>query len=217
MVVTRGAAANPTVIETIKMKGAALTSSYEEETQAAECAIRWICQNADIDNSHSVTIATDSQSLCKALLTHNSEINQLMTLMDSLPCKVIWQWIPGHSNIVGNELADKAAKEATSMAGEQRPTSLKASRAEVKNIVPAEPPTHKRTIAAYSKYSKSKEQEIVSRKDQVDLARLRSGHHLGLMRTKNMYNPAIDPKCPRCDHEMHDLEHWLSCPGTTAV
>ena len=40
VVVTRGPAANPTVLENIRVKDAALTSSFEEEVEAARSTIK---------------------------------------------------------------------------------------------------------------------------------------------------------------------------------
>ena len=45
---------------------------------------------------------------------------------------------------------------------------------------------------------------------------MRSGHHLGLGNTRHRYKELIPPKCERCDDDDDDLEHWMSCPGTTA-
>ena len=129
----------------------------------------------------------------------------------------MWQWVPGHSDIAGNEIADRVAKAATITAGPSRPVSLNAIYAEIKNLVPAEEPTHERTIAVYSKLSRTKDAEIVDRKDQVDLARLRSGHHLGLGKTRHRFNPEVPATCDRCFHDTDDLKHWLSCPGTEAA
>ena len=53
------------------------------------------------------------------------------------------------------------------------------------------------------------------RADQVEIARLRSGWHLGLGRTQNLFSGGEEPaSCARCDLEMDDLEHWMECPGT---
>ena len=51
----------------------------------------------------------------------------------------------------------------------------------------------------------------------MDIARLRSGHHLGLNETQHRYNPDREASCKRCGFETDDLEHWLSCDGTMAA
>ena len=194
-----------------------MTSSFEEELEAAKTAVQWLCQHSDTYMDSTVTIATDSQSLCRSLLSQDRGLDELWNLMDDLPCKLIYQWIPGHSDVCGNELADTEAKKAASIAGEQRPVSFNAIRSEIKNLVPAEPPKHQRTILVYSCLQKSKEQLVKSRHDQVHIARLRSGHHLGLNETQNRYNPAREARCERCNHEKDNLVHWLSCDGTMAA
>jgi len=217
VVVTRGPAANPTVIENIRVKGAALTSSFEEEVEAALSAVKWICEKSDVDRDSRVTIATDSQSMCKALLAGGPGMDELRNAMDDLPCRVVFQWIPGHSDVCGNELADAVAKEATQLEGEQRPVSLNAISADLKNIVPAKPPTHQRSIEVYSCLQKSKEEVIKTRADQTELGRLRAGHHLGLNAIQHRYNPEREATCERCGFDQDDVEHWLSCDGTAAA
>jgi len=217
VVVTRGPAANPTVLENIRVKGAALTSSFEEEVEAARSAIEWICEKSETDRDSTVTIATDSQSMCKALLAGGPGMDELRNVMDDLPCKVIFQWIPGHSDICGNELADTVAKEATTIDGEQRPVSLNAIRADVKSLIPAKPPSHQRSIDVYSCLQKSKEEQLKTRKDKTELGRLRSGHHLGLNAIQHRYNPEREATCERCGFAEDDLHHWLSCDGTAAA
>ena len=217
VVVTRGVAASPIVIENIRGKGASRTSSFEEEVEAAKLAVRWICEQSGADRSTVITIATDSQSMCKALRAHGDGMDELWNEMDGLPCKVIFQWIPGHSDICGNELADAEAKGAAQMDGDQRAVSFNAIKADIKNLVQAKPPEHQRSIQVYSRLQKAKEETMKTRKDQTEIARLRSGHHLGLNETRSRYNPDREAACERCGYERDDLEHWLACDGTMAA
>ena len=144
-------------------------------------------------------------------------MDELWNEMDSLPCKVIFQWIPGHSDICGNELADAEAKGAAQMDGDQRAVSFNAIKADIKNLVQAKPPEHQRSIQVYSRLQKAKEETLKTRKDQTEIARLRSGHHLSLNETRSRYNPDREAACERCGYERDDLEHWLACDGTMAA
>ena len=62
-----------------------------------------------------MVIATDS--FCKALSGNGTELAEMMELMSRSPHRLVWQWIPGHSDIAGNEIADGVAKEATKLDG----------------------------------------------------------------------------------------------------
>ena len=65
-VVTRGDPADPEVLHTLKERGRTQTSSYEEEIQAMEMALRWTLESAN-DPALTILICTDSQSLCNAI------------------------------------------------------------------------------------------------------------------------------------------------------
>ena len=60
-------------------------------------------------------ICTDSKSLCQKLRGNSLYIADLRHVFFNVPGTVTIQGVPGHYDIPGNELADEAAKEATSL------------------------------------------------------------------------------------------------------
>ena len=68
VVVTRGDPDNFVTLQTLTVKGAALTSSYEEEMSAMYRALTWIHDDC-LDEK--VLICTDSLSLCQTLDAQN--------------------------------------------------------------------------------------------------------------------------------------------------
>ena len=211
-IVTRGSAEEPVVSETIMRKGAALTSSYEEELQAMEDALSWSVENGEVGQR--IVVATDSQSLCSALRFGGEEVAGLRCKLQRCSAEVVIQWIPGHSDIPGNELVDLHAKQAARMEGDGRPISYKSACATINRLVIDPPTSHPRVAKVYEKFSAVKEKAISSRKDQVLLARIRSGHALEFEEYRAKIKNEGDPTCIRCDSSPGNLEHWLVCPGT---
>ena len=171
----------------------------------------WVRENCS--GTDKVVIATDSQSLCQALNGHDHQIKELRGQLLQIAAKVTIQWIPGHKGIAGNELADKAAKEATTLDEEPTAITLGSARAKIKQAV-KDTITHERTAKVYAKLCRQKKAEVRSRADQVFLARIRSGHHWGLESYHKLVDCEHDTKCKECGHALHYLEHWLChCPA----
>ena len=215
VVVTYGEAAAPVETDAIMEKGAALTCSCEEEEQAMLNAAKWIQQNGHLDQT--IVIATDSQSLCSALQSRSADAGVLIREFAKCPGKVIIQWVPGHSQIPGNEMADGRAKDATTLPGEGRSISYKSACATINRQIkdaPTEEWDHARSATVYSAYSEAREKTVTSRKDQVLLARVRSGKYLGFAEYRARIKKTTDSSCARCGAEIEDLVHWMECPGT---
>jgi len=69
--------------------------------------------------SHNYVIFTDSLSSVKCLNSHrnnNSLKSNIIEAINDLPNEITIFWIPGHSNIEGNERVDCLAKEAANSA-----------------------------------------------------------------------------------------------------
>ena len=213
---------DPPRFEKILERGAAFTSSFEEECAALELAITWISENC-IPTSRPLII-TDSQSLCKAISGYNPVISHLRSRLENCGATVGIQWVPGHCGINGNEMADQAANEARLQPTSNRDTSYKGIIPAIKQSIKDPPcrPKYNYVAEAYSKYSKSKEKQLSSKWDAVYLARLRSGHHWDLRTylhrvTVNSVASTIEPTCPRCREEAEDTPHLFRCPGTIAL
>ena len=208
---------DPPRAETIMKRGAEFTSSFEEESEAISSAATWIYDNCD--SRSRPLILTDSQSICRSLIGHDPAVDNLRLKLAACTSTICLQWIPGHCGIPGNEEADCAANEARLLRNASRPVSIKGIAPVIKKSIKDRPcrPDEKHIETIYSKYSRVKENVINSRWDQVELARLRSGHHWGLRYFQHKVNPAIPATCPRCGHEEENVKHWLECPGTLAA
>ena len=177
----------------------------------------WISLNCPKEAS--ILICTDSQSLCMALDAFNVETTPIRSALQNRVSPVIIQWIPGHSDVPGNELADKAAKSGTELQTACRPTSYRSSCMMVRKSIP-DMITHPVMRQVYKCQSNEKDkEEIKSRKDQVLLAQIRTGKHKAFQSYQHLLDESKSPSCPRCNSgENHTLEHWfLNCPGTMAA
>ena len=214
VVITKGTAESPEVIHTIRRKGANYTSSYEEEVDGMLTAAVWISLFCQKDAS--ILICTDSQSLCMALDSYNVETSPIRSALHNRTKPVTIQWIPGHSEVPGNDLADAAAKAGTELQGASRPTSYRASCMMVKKSVPNV--IQDRLVReVYKCFSLERDkEELLTRKDQVLMAQIRSGKHKAFKSYEHMLDSTKSDICTRCTlGAVHNLEHWfMECPGT---
>ena len=215
-IITTGDLEYPETTTRILKRGALFTSSFEEELQAMENAISWCIEHQAPQEC--VLIATDSQSLCQALLGNGVSTHQLKLQLDLCCGRIIIQWIPGHAEVAGNELADAAAKDAAADRDDlPRPTSYKGIIPTINTTIKDPPHEHARTQEVYQHFSKKKDKTL-SRKDQVMLGRLRSGHSLLFEAYKHRIAKSLDPLCKRCNAGVDDtVEHWLVCDSTACA
>ena len=158
-----------------------------------------------------VLIRTDSKSLCEALLGRNARVDGVRMLLNTIQTHIIIPWIPGHSNIPGNDLADRAAKQATELpSSADLPIAFSSALNVIKKVIRDPAIAHDRTREIYTHYRPSIDTvHITTREAEVLIARLRSGHHPALRAYLHRLDPDIDPVYPTCKEEDHTLHHWL--------
>ena len=217
VVVTSGDAEQPTIVANLQQRGAAITCSYDEELRAMQMAVDW--SNNNVPDNSSVTVFTDSQSLCIALKGTSPAVDRLRRAISTAKPHITIQWVPGHCGVPGNEMADEAAKAAASKPGPSGHISYKALCAAIKLECVDPPPTHLRTKNVYASLSHQRDAGINTRSDQTLLAKLRSGHYIGLRAYRaRIAGTPQDPNCDLCDEEVpQTLEHWVQCPALSAA
>ena len=196
--------------------GSKVTCSFKEEVRGLKLALSW-CEEQP--RGTRVLICTDSQALCSAL-SHDGddgEIRELSNRIHHCCCSLTLQWIPSHCNIPGNEMADSAAKEACGLDGDGGPIDYQSCKSMVKAAVVDPPIAHERSAAVYAGHSRQRDKlQVKTRRDQVELARLRSGHHMALAAYRHRINESKPALCPNCEEEDQDLVHWWRCPAMLA-
>ena len=217
-VVTTGGASTPLVLDTIKRKGAKYTSSFEEEKQAMLLALDWAQRE---NRSTDFAICTDSLSLLMAIDSFASDTKQIRQMLESLNGRVTLQWVPGHSKIPGNELADKAAKEAAKLQRENddpAPISFSTAKALIKRSFTDPPTAHALVKNTYKDICQKTDHKVLkSRKDAAWIAQMRSGHCNDLAAYRYRIGKSETATCARCEEDDETVIHWLTCPaGATA-
>ena len=139
----------PTVESAIKIKCEVFTSFYEEEIAAMEAALQWISTNTSSVQT-SILIWTGSQSLCEALSWCSPRTTSISQWISFISSSTFIQWVPGHLNIPGNKLADRAVKETTTIeSGTIHSTPVSCTFQVINDLVFDDPPSHGRTNQLY--------------------------------------------------------------------
>uniref|UniRef100_A0A0B7BUJ0 RNase H type-1 domain-containing protein n=1 Tax=Arion vulgaris TaxID=1028688 RepID=A0A0B7BUJ0_9EUPU len=154
--------------------------------------------------------SSEIQSL--ALVIHN--------LISSFDINVILQWIPGHTNIPGNDKADHLAKQGSSKPQIDKPVSIQSIKQILKNNSRedwlnrwAMGTTGRDMYAEMNRPNPKDNINLLQRKDQSTIFQLRTGH-VGLNYHLHRINPTHLPHCRKCSHSCETVQHiLLECPG----
>jgi ribonuclease HI len=129
-VVTSGSTRDLCRVATCQAKGDRLTSSYSEEERALSLGIEWASNHPQ----ERVAFCTDSLSLLLAIQSRNPKTDPIRRQIESLSAEVELMYVPGHKDILGNELADAYAKKAARQVGPfaRDDDSMEAARSEIR-------------------------------------------------------------------------------------
>ena len=192
------------------------------ETFAILHALEWCISHSKACNFDSITFFSDSLSVLSTLSTPlpyltPQSLSNTQSLLNSLSqSKVIHlQWIPGHSSLPGNDLADSLAKVGASLDPSSIPVSLT-------------PLISSQRLSLYTSWRRSvqsgffhhqiptvsPEELTLPRSTRCALSRLRCNGHSTLLNSYlHRVGRAETPSCSNCGSEPQDLSHLvLDCP-----
>ena len=154
-------------------------------------------------------ICSDSLSLLTAIDSNSTDTQEIRDRLNTLNGKTLIHWVPSHINIPGNELADKAAKEAAKMDSEEEliPVPFEVVKALVKRMFVDLEPQHPVVAESYKEVSMKKDNLANNRKDACLLTQLRSGHCKLLAHYANRIDEKASPMCNRCNEEPETVGH----------
>ena len=217
VVVTKGDAECPEVIEERLRAAGVVTSSYQAELCALWEAMRWLGENSMLWKR--AMVVSDSQAALNALrytsCGRNDELLVNVVRAGKQLCAngktLVFAWVPGHCGLLGNELADAAAKRAALTEQVDCACLYKSVKCLWKRRERVIEWQHQRCREVYGDGMKSDEESDWSREDVVSMARLRSGHSLELRGYRCRIGLESDDACRRCGLEPESVEHVVRC------
>ena len=120
-------------------------------------AAKWMQKNQKHDDT---IICSDSLSLILTAIDCNtSDTQEIRDRLNTLNGKTFIHWVLSHINIPGNEMADKAAKDAVKMNSEEGPVpvSFEVARAIVKRTFVDPEPQHPLVAETYKEVSRERD------------------------------------------------------------
>ena len=138
------------------------------------------------------------------LCSFNQETEKIRVPLKDHIGTVTIHWIQGHSDIPGNELADKAAKIAIDLNEYSRPVTFRSTYMQIRRTF-KDDLIHQRTKAVCIAYKKDRWGLVLLCNDQVLLSQLRSGKHIALMEYSHLLDESVSEKCRRCQGLVHTM------------
>ena len=120
-IVTKGNPDNPVVVEVLKELAGAIMSSTQAELVALRMALDWLCGHRT--EWKVAKVASDSQAALASLrMSRRGQCEELLaricrqiSSLEDSGHRIRFVWVAGHSGLVGNDLADEAAGEASTL------------------------------------------------------------------------------------------------------
>ena len=202
-----------------------ICSNYEAEITALKTAVELAHQHFELleHPPSNIVIFTDAKAALEALenFTENrsKDINELAKVIDGLLTSydicITLQWVPGHTDIPGNEYADRLAKEGTQKDQPTKPCSNSTIKQMLRNnfreVWMNRWATGSTGRVMYSEMNKPRPKDEInslSRPDQCIIFQFRTGHSK-LNGHLNRFNPEHPPLCRNCNHPYETVQHVL--------
>ena len=203
-----------------RMAAGEICSSFQAEMRAIESALKWL-HNKKESWSRS-KIVTDSQSSLESIKRRDvvgrcelkDAVEEWLERLESPRHTILFEWVPSHCGVGGNEEVDREAAEAAKMDQRGVSCSFEGVKKRLKRVERRTEWINKRCKMVYGAGEvRIKLEDSWTRQQMVFLARLRSGHSLDLAAYRKRIGIEEDGRCPRCEEEEETLEHVLECPA----
>ena len=206
----------------------ATCSNYEAELKGIQAALEFL--KSKFQTSSSVVTNTvlycDSKAALQSVESTNNctEATKILIevkdILEKHPIKLVFQWIPSHTNLLGNEKADRLAKKGAMQEQPQCEVPQTTAKMIIKQNFKEEwmnqwaKGTTGRIVYKQQNTVKTNDPiHLLQRKEQCAIFRLRT-QHVPLNKHLNRINPEHTPLCPLCDGHLETVEHTLfQCPG----
>ena len=211
---------------TLSFSAGPVCSSFSAKACAILHALCWSRQHQQVCHFSSLLLLSDSRVVLATLSSPPSfllsqTLWQIWQELSSLSfCSIRLQWVPGHSFLPGNDVADELARRGALLAPSATPCSLS----------PLISRIHSRLISDWRhtvsfKFfdtqvpSISTEELVLPRHARCVLSRLRcNGHSLLLGHYLSRIGRTENPSRSACGHSSQDISHLiLHCPATDSL
>ena len=199
-------------------------SNYDAEVAAINEALQAIHRELETDanSKPDVVIFSDSQSALQAIQNWDSSstsvteiIKKIHSIKTQHKIEVYLQWIPGHSEIPGNEKADTLAKAGSSSEQPDVPVSMATAKKIIKTIGRqqwlngwAAGKTGRPMYRYRDRPTCPTKERTLTRQEQCTIFQLRTGH-CTLNKHLNRTRKDHPPTCRHCSTSEETVQHHL--------